>query len=137
MNDEICPEAIEAADEIDDAIEKARISGNWDGVYGLNMATIDNAIHKAINKLQCINCTEHNTGDCDESMGQCGDFVLRTDLRDKLVLRAALDFIQSEADRAKTFATTTADGTYVAGLRFALYHFRAALAQTERKEYAK
>jgi hypothetical protein len=47
MSGEICKEAIEAADEINDAIDKARVGGNWDGVYTLNMATIDNAIRKA------------------------------------------------------------------------------------------
>jgi hypothetical protein len=55
MDKEICYEAIEAADEIDDAIELARVSGNWDGTYTMIMATVDNAIRKAMGNQTATN----------------------------------------------------------------------------------
>jgi len=101
MDKEICYEAIEAADEIDDAIEVARVSGNWDGTYTMIMATVDNAIRKAKGGPVCIDCTEHNTGDCNETFGPCGDFVLRSDLRGEAIPPEAWDQLIKDVDEVK------------------------------------
>ena len=52
------PEAIEAADKIDDLLERERVAGCSEGRYTLMMAVIDKAIKKAIGEEKANECGE-------------------------------------------------------------------------------